>query len=48
MVLGVKPMGKLITYDNYLGTRWNQNLFLLSIKYSHSFALVLEPDNWDR
>ena len=42
MVLGLKSMGKLITYDTYLGTRQNQNLFLLSIKYNHIFAWVLE------
>ena len=45
MVLGLKPMGKLVTCDNYLGSRKNQNLFLLSIKYSHSFTRVLGPDN---
>ena len=48
MVLRLKPMGKLITYDNYLGTRGNQNLFLLNIKYSHSFAWVLGQDDWER
>ena len=26
MVLGLKPMGKLITCDNYLGVRQNQGL----------------------
>ena len=26
MVLGLKPIGKLITYDNYLGDRQNQGL----------------------
>ena len=45
MVLGLKPMGKLITCDSYLGTKQNQNLFPLSIKYNHSFAKVLGPNN---
>ena len=26
MVLGLKPMGKLITDDNYLGVRQNQGI----------------------
>ena len=26
MVLGLKPMEKLITYDNYLGVKQNQDL----------------------
>ena len=26
MVLGLKPMRKLITYDNYLGIRQNQGI----------------------
>ena len=26
MVLGLKPMGKLITFDNYLSVRQNQGL----------------------
>ena len=26
MVLGLKPMGKLITFDNYLDVRQNQGL----------------------
>ena len=26
MVLGLKPMGKLITCDNYLGVRQNQGI----------------------
>ena len=41
MVLRLKPMGKLITCDNYLGTRQNQNLFPLNIKYSPSSTWVL-------
>ena len=45
MVLRLKPMGKLMTCGNHLGTRQNQNLFPLSIKYSHSFAWVLGPDD---
>ena len=45
MVLRLKLMGKLTTCDNYLGTRQNQNLFPLSIKYSHSSAWVLGPNN---
>ena len=48
MVLELKLMGKLITYDNYLGTRQNQNLFPLSINYSRSFAQVLGPDDRER
>ena len=31
MVLGPKPMGKLITCDNYLGVRQNHNLLGLQI-----------------
>ena len=45
MVLGLKPMGKLMTYGNHLGTRQNQNLFPLSVKYNHSFAWVLGLDD---
>ena len=45
MVLRLKPMRKLMTCGNHLGTRQNQNLFPLSIKYSHSFAWVLRPDD---
>ena len=48
IVFRLKPMGKLITYDNYLDTRQNQNLFLLSIKYSCNFARVLGPDDRER
>ena len=45
MVFGLKLMGKLMTCGIHLGTKQNQNLFLLSIKYSHSLAWVLEPDD---
>ena len=48
MVLGLKPMEKLITYDNSLGTRRNQKIFLLSIKYSHRFAWVFGPDDREK
>ena len=41
-------MRKLVTCDNYLGTRQNQNLFPLSIKYSRSFAWVIGPDDRER
>ena len=29
MVLGLKPMGKLITFDNYLSVRQNQDLAMV-------------------
>ena len=45
MVLGLEPMGKLITCDSYLGARQNQNLSPLSIKYSYSFVWVLRLDD---
>ena len=48
MILRLKLVGKLVTYDNYLGTRQNQNLFPLSIKYSRSFAWVLGLDDKER
>ena len=41
MVLGLIPVGKLVTCGNHLGAMQNQNLFLPSTKYSHSFAWVL-------
>ena len=45
MVLGLILVGKLVTCGNHLGTRQNQNLFSLSIKYSYNFAWVLGPDD---
>ena len=45
MVLRLKSMGKLMTCGNHLGTMQNQSLFPPSIKYSHSFAWVLGPDD---
>ena len=48
MVLGLIPVGKLVTCSNHLGVMRNQNLFPLSIKYSHSFAWVLGSDNGGR
>ena len=48
MVLGLKLVRKLVTCDNYLGVRQNQDLFPLSIKYSRSFARVLGLDDGER
>ena len=48
MVLGLIPVGKLVTCGNHLGTMQNQNLFLPSIKYGHSFAWVLGLDDEGR
>ena len=48
MVLRLIPMGKLVTCGNHLGAMQNQNLFLPSIKYGHSFAWVLGSDDGGR
>ena len=48
MVLGLVPVGKLVTCGNHLGAIQNQNLFPPSIKYDRSFAWVLKSDNGRR
>ena len=48
MVLGLIPVGKLVTCGNHLGAMQNQNLFPPSIKYGHSFAWVLGSDDRGR
>ena len=48
MVLGLIPVGKLVTCGNHLGAMQNQNLFPPSIKYNHSFAWVLGLDDGGR
>ena len=48
MVLGLIPVGKLVTCSNDLGAMQNQNLFPPSVKYNHSFAWVLGSDDEGR